>query len=369
MFTVDARELATAVAFLSRAVPPTGKRSPELGGVCLVTTEDELIMTVTDLDTTAVAHLEAHTNGDDAVVVSARLWAALVATLPKVAELTLALPAMPGVGGNRAAVSCGSAAWLLPTMSPDLYPALPAPLPYLATVDGAELSAALAQVVPAAGSDPILPKFYGVQVEIEGDLLHLVASDRYRLAVAELEVIPQGPNLDHRALVPLGIAEALTLAVEGPVRVCADSSALALETAHYGVHGRVSGERFPEWRGFAGLPGPGWAAADRREVERAIRQVSVTGALMVDLGAREGHLALVSPEDDTTAGVDAVLVGETFDRRVRINYLREALAAVGTDWISIEPGPKRVILAPADKAGDRLPGYRHTVMTLTGVPR
>lgn len=366
MFEVDTGELIEAVAFLNRAVAPSASSTPELAGVALVTLPDELLLTVTDWDVTAVARIPAQTRGEDAAVVSSRLFGALVGTLRRGQRLSFT------VADRRAGVTSGPAAWLLPTMPVEPYPTLPEVPPLLAEIEGEELSAAMAAVLPAAGQDPVLPKFHGVQVEIEGDLLWLAASDRYRLALAEVEVTPVGPNVEHRALVPLGIADSLAHAVEGPMRLHADDRRVTLVGETRTVSGRVSSAVFPAWRSFVGVPGPEWVAVERKEVERALRQVCVLGTFLVDLRAANGALTVTAAEDDTTATLPATLAptaGDGFAARVRPRYLLDALAATGTDHVAIEPGPRRIVVAPADKAGDRLPGYRHIVMQLTGVPR
>jgi DNA polymerase-3 subunit beta len=70
------------------------------------------------------------------------------------------------------------------------YPELPE-LPELAgTVDGGVLAAAIGQVTPAASRDDTLPMLTAVNVEIDGKTMTLAATDRYRLAVRELDWSP-----------------------------------------------------------------------------------------------------------------------------------------------------------------------------------
>jgi DNA polymerase-3 subunit beta len=64
------------------------------------------------------------------------------------------------------------------------------------------LAAAIGQVVPAASRDDTLPVITGVNVEIDGDVIKLVATDRYRLAVRELGWQPAQPASASTLLVP-----------------------------------------------------------------------------------------------------------------------------------------------------------------------
>src|SRR5262249_23176934 len=61
---------------------------------------------------------------------------------------------------------------------------------------------AVSQSAAAAGRDDTLPALTGVRIEIEGDTLTLVSTDRYRLAVRELRWNPARPDLSAAVLVP-----------------------------------------------------------------------------------------------------------------------------------------------------------------------
>ena len=64
-------------------------------------------------------------------------------------------------------------------------------LPQLAgTADGGALAAAIGQVTPAASRDDTLPMLTAVNVELDGQTMTLAATDRYRLAVRELDWNP-----------------------------------------------------------------------------------------------------------------------------------------------------------------------------------
>ena len=58
------------------------------------------------------------------------------------------------------------------------------------SVPSRQFARAVSQVVVAAGRDELLPVFTGVRVEIDGDVLSLLATDRYRMALKELPWSP-----------------------------------------------------------------------------------------------------------------------------------------------------------------------------------
>jgi DNA polymerase-3 subunit beta len=121
------------------------------------------------------------------------------------AEITKSLPPREvefNHGADDVTLTCGPASFTLVTLPVKDYPRLPE-LPRLAgTVDGGALATAIGQVVPAASRDDTLPVITGVNVEIDGDVVKLVATDRYRLAVRELGWTPAQPGSRATLLVP-----------------------------------------------------------------------------------------------------------------------------------------------------------------------
>src|SRR5699024_1439503 len=69
------------------------------------------------------------------------------------------------------------------------------------TIDADTFARAIAQVTVAAGRDETLPLLTGVRMEIEGDSLTLLATDRYRLAMREVTWSPASPGVSRVALV------------------------------------------------------------------------------------------------------------------------------------------------------------------------
>ncbi len=73
------------------------------------------------------------------------------------------------------------------------------PAQIAAHLDARDLYRQLQRVLPAACTDDTLPVLAAVQMTLEGSTLTLAATDRYRIAVAE---VPATPNADHPATTP-----------------------------------------------------------------------------------------------------------------------------------------------------------------------
>jgi DNA polymerase-3 subunit beta len=87
-------------------------------------------------------------------------------------------------------IVCGSARFTLQLLPVAEYPDLPAMPASTGTLTPDVFAQAVSQVVVAAGRDELLPVFTGVRLEIDGDTLSLLATDRYRMALKELPWSP-----------------------------------------------------------------------------------------------------------------------------------------------------------------------------------
>ncbi len=193
-FQVERAELTDAVAWTARSLPA---RPPVavLAGLLLDTTGDGLTLSGFDFEVAATATVAATVAESGRTVVSGRL----------LAEITRSLPTAPiecHSDGNRIVLTCGSSRFTLPTMQVEDYPQLPELPATAGRVQAGAFAQAVAQVVVAAGRDDTLPVLTGVRVEFDGDRLTLAATDRYRLAVRELDWQREASDLPAAALVP-----------------------------------------------------------------------------------------------------------------------------------------------------------------------
>lgn len=99
------------------------------------------------------------------------------------------------------------------------------------TVFGADLAAALSAVRFAVSDDPELPALNGVLFDYDGSTLRLVATDRYRLAVATLASRDQlGPAV--QVITPLSLIDALTPAPDDEISLRLDQHSVTIAAAH-----------------------------------------------------------------------------------------------------------------------------------------
>src|SRR5690606_2582538 len=191
---VERDVLAEAVAWTARSLP-VRPPVPVLAGVRLeASSEGSLTLSTFAYDVSARSTVPAAVEEAGVVLVSGRLLADIAKALPaKPVDLTL--------DGTKVVLRCGASRFTLLTMPVEDYPALPEMPDLSGTIDADVLTEAVAQVSIAASRDETLPLLTGVRVEIDGEKLTLMATDRYRLALRELSWHPSDPSFSTVALV------------------------------------------------------------------------------------------------------------------------------------------------------------------------
>jgi DNA polymerase III subunit beta len=212
-FRVERDTLTEAVAWVARALP-SRPVLPILSGLLLSADADGLTLSCFDYEVSARIRVAAVTTDPGTVLVPGRLLADITRSLPD-------FPVEFDDEGPDVALTCGAASFTLVTLPIEEYPKLPE-LPVTAgTVDGGALAAAIGQVVPAASRDDTLPILTGVNVELDGEVMTLAATDRYRLAMREMGWEPAQPDVRSTLLVPAKtLADAARMMAPGvPVQV------------------------------------------------------------------------------------------------------------------------------------------------------
>ncbi|WP_432186681.1 MerR family transcriptional regulator [Streptomyces sp. Tue6028] len=211
-----------------------------------------------------------------------------------------------------------------------------------------ELAAALDAVRFAASTDPELPMLGGVLFDIEGERLHVVATDRYRMAVAQADVAGHdGSRVQVVVPTPLVDAMRALLDGEGPVRLSVDGDRVTLEAGDRQAAGQCLDHDFPDYRRL--LP----RAAGRRAVVEvaAFRKALETGPVRCG-GAGAPDLSVLSVEDGGTATL--CTDGDADPNRIAVNreFLLDALTAGARDRLILEldtPATPIAIRRPDDE--------------------
>ncbi len=206
------------------------------------------------------------------------------------------------------------------------------------TVPAGEFAAALDSVRFAVGTDPELPVLGGILFDVEGADLHVVATDRYRMAVARASTTGHGGERVQLAVpAPLVDAMRALLTDDSPALLTVDGDAVELETQGRRVAGQGLGEEFPDHRRLTRLP----------EGRRIPLDVP---ALRQALAGQDGERCALVLTDTVAVADDAYETGSACaGDRVGVNpaFLLDALA-VGDDMLLeyVDPKAPLVLLRP-----------------------
>jgi DNA polymerase-3 subunit beta len=193
-FRVERDALADAVAWTAKSLP-SRPSVPVLAGVMLRVTDGRLHVSGFDYEVSSQVSVEVQADADGAALVSGRLLAEITKALPNKPVDIAAVGAISSWSAAAPGSRCRPCRWRT-TRPCRRCPPAPAP------VDAAAFAAAVAQVAIAAGRDETLPMMTGVRIELNGSSMAMLATDRYRLAMREMEWNPDDPEISLNALVP-----------------------------------------------------------------------------------------------------------------------------------------------------------------------
>ncbi|HEY0700395.1 MAG TPA: MerR family transcriptional regulator [Micromonospora sp.] len=211
------------------------------------------------------------------------------------------------------------------------------------TLPGAGLAAALDAVRFAVGTAPELPVLGGVLFEVDGRTLRLVATDRFRLAVAEAPTrLVDGPDL--AVIVPADLVDQLRTLAAGQAEVTVTLGADRVDAE--GGTRRISAapldHRFPDYRRLL-REGRGDGSGQRVVVDVPALRATLTAAGTPTLsreheGVRYDVAVLDVDPDGRLAVVDPTGAGSGPVRGVGVNreFLLDALDAAGRDQLVLE---------------------------------
>ena len=191
-FQVNRDVLSEAVSF---AVKLLSQRPtlPILGGVLIEAAADTLTLSTFDYEVSSKTEITAVVEGSGTALVHGRLLAEIAGRLPDA-------PVSVSTDDGKVLISCGSARFTLLSMPVEEYPTIPETGAVSGVVPATEFAEAVSQVAVAASRDDVTPVITGVQLNVTNTAMCLIATDRYRVAIRNIEWDGQADEVS--ALVP-----------------------------------------------------------------------------------------------------------------------------------------------------------------------
>jgi DNA polymerase-3 subunit beta len=361
-FRVERDVLTEAVSWTARSLP-NRPPLPVLAGLLVEAGSAGLTLSSFDYEVSARVEVAAEVSDPGRALVSGRLLAEIVRSLP-------GRPVDVAVEDAKVIVTCGSSRFALLTLPVEDYPTLPELPATAGTLSGPNFAAAVASVAVAAGRDDTLPVLTGVRMELEGEVLTLAATDRYRLAVREIPWIPRSPGTSTVALVQarslaetaraLADAETVTLALaaagsgEGLIGFEGESGSARRRTTT-----RLLDGEFPKYRALLPSESAATATLDTQTLIDAVKRVSLVAErntpVRLSFGADELVLeAGTGDEAQATESLALTFEGDPLTIAFNPQFLLDGLGAIdaAVARLSFTTSTKPAVITAGDGAGD-----------------
>ncbi|TJZ80064.1 DNA polymerase III subunit beta [Rhodococcus oryzae] len=341
-FRVAREDFADSVAWVARSLP-SRPPVPVLGGVLIAADDQGLTISGFDYEVSAQVRISAEVSVPGKSLVSGKL----------LADITRSLPAKPvdvTVDGTRVLISCGSAKFSLPTMPVEDYPQLPELPQQTGSLPVDVFSEAISQVAIAAGKDDTLPMLTGIRVEIEGTNVVLAATDRFRLAVRQIEWTPANPDTSAAVLIPAKTlsesAKTLGGVSSSPVELAFGVGSSVGSEGLLGIVGegrrtttRLLDAEFPKFRQLLPTEHTAIATVEVTPLVEAIKRVSLVaerGAQVRMQFSADGLLLAAGGDDAGRAeeALEAQFLGEPLTIAFNPGYLIDGLGSLHTERVS-----------------------------------
>jgi DNA polymerase-3 subunit beta len=257
------------------------------------------------------------------------------------------------------------------------YPSLPVMPEESGRIAGDVFTEAVAQVGIAASRDETLPILTGIRMELEGETLTLMATDRYRLALRTLPWRPAAPDGSAVALVrartlndvakALGASADVTLSLSSPA---GSSELIGFEAGGRRTTSLLVDGDYPKVRSLFPETSPTHAVVHTATLAEAVRRVALVAErnTPVRLTFTDGAVTLEAGQGEDAQASEAVeghLTGEELSIAFNPQFLLDGLGALHHPYARLaftQPHKPAVITGQADQDGEHDDSYRYLLM-------
>ena len=346
--TIATATLKQGVGQVQRAVA-SRSTLPVLGLIRMVVTESEVRLTGSDLDLTI-----EWTGSPDLVkmpgelCIPGRLLAEYLGLLP---DGTVDLKAK----GTELHVKAGDRTAVFQGMPPAEFP--PPPVwksPAAFTVPASVLARGAEEAGFAVSGDPSSPVLAGVSLAASHDTLVFAATDRHRLAEAQVAIAGVGPKKDIKVIVPgshLQIAVRL-MGASSDVAIKIDQQHVAFARPGLTVTSRLIAGVFPNYQQVIPVETSTSVIVSRADLQRELALASVVtasgaGTHPIEVIVAKSGVTLrgdASEIGQTTGAVTGTLTGVAETTYANGRYLLDAVNAVSDEQVELAfNGPQQPI--------------------------
>ena len=369
--------MAEAVAWVARNLP-SRPSVPILAGLLIQADGEAVTLSSFDYETSAKVVIPAEVAEEGQALVSGKLLAEIARSLPS-------LPVEFETDETKAEVKCGPARFTLQLLPVSEYPGLPA-MPALAGRINAEAFAkSVDQVVVAAGRDELLPIYTGVRIELAQSTLSLLSTDRYRMALREMEWAPKSKNLESAAIVPARVLRetARSMAAGGEIVLSLSPGTMGdgligFESAGRQLTTRLLDGEFPKFRHLLNVQANVSVRVKTEDIVAATRRVKLVAErntpLRMSISGEAISLdAATGDQAQASETIEAVVTNHTAGEMALTaagfnpHYLEDALGALTSPYVLFSftgTGQPCLLQGLAEVDSEPEGEYKHVIMLM-----
>lgn len=369
-FVVDSATLTDSVNWVSRSLSTRPIMTALLGIV--IDASNDITLSASDLETSAKSSFSADIKEKGRVLVPGRL----------LAEISRALPNKPvsfTLDGSRVLVTAGSAKFTLPTLPINEYPNLPTMPETSGQIASDVFATAVNQVAVAAGRDDSLPTLTGIHVDINKETITFAATDRYRLAVREINWTPNNPEEATTALLRARTLADAAKTIPSTKNISfavaptnSNERLIGFTTEQKSMTSRQLDGTFPPYRHLLPSESIATAVIEVAALLDSVRRVALVTDKTVPLRLKFGngslHLEAGAGDDaQATEEIQISYTGEPIDIAFNPTFLADGLNALGTSYVNIAftGSNKPAVLSGKNKVDGEIDStYRYLLMPM-----
>jgi DNA polymerase III subunit beta len=364
-FQVNKDVLSEAVSFAVRILPQKN-RQQILSGILIEADANALRFSVFDYEVSAQAEVVAKVEESGRILVSSKFLSDIASRLPNA-------PVEFHADGTKLQLSCGSSKFTLPLMEVEQYPTLPELPAVNGTISGDSFGDAVAQVAMAASKEEIPAWMTGVLIEASASQIAFTATDRYRVALKEIDWQSSSKE-DLSALVPAKTLQeiAKTFANQPEISIAIksqeDRGMIAFKAGNRSVTTQLIKEAARPVRSYFPAGTDDYAIVATQDLIDSTRRVALVLDKQPALKYSFGETAVQLEANESaqaSENVSAELTGKPITVMLKPQFLIDALGACHSEFVKIaftnnenphKPGP---VLITGHGAKDKADSFKY----------
>lgn len=332
-FSVSQNELSLALSVVLKGIAQNSTLQV-LSGIFISAKGATLTLESTDLNYSCKVDLPALIDEEGDVVVPGKLFCDVVRNLDDSRVLF-------EIKENQAIITCENTAFAVGILDSTEFPNFPTVNPSeKIELEFSTFQNLIKKVIKAASKDESNAVFSGVLVEVFGDKVRAVASDSYRIAIAEEKFLSQQENADFQVIVPLHfLNEICSLNIKDKkviVGINQNQVVVILDNISF-VNRKIEGS-FPDYRKLLSANNETVLAISKQKLQNALKRMAIlkdektSVSINVSTTNSTIQISLSSViSGSATEVIEVQCYGQDVVASYDIQYLMDGLSSINTN--------------------------------------